>query len=1336
MNRSWDTVIEPLLRAVSPSVVVEIGAEHGTNTRNLLERLGPDTVVHSIDPTPTFDVDEWRERYGERFVFHPARSLNVLGGIERPDAVLIDGDHNWYTVFHELKLIEKRAEIDQRPLPIVLLHDVDWPYGRRDLYYDPGAIPAAYRQPHRTQGVRPLSSELVENGGLNRKRENAVYEHDMRNGVRTAVEDFLAGTEMEIEAVWIPGLHGVSILADAAHLSSHPKVAKALKRFRSAKFLAAHCEAVELDRLEAKIRAETAQARAEERKRRLEELKGRLEEAQAELRTLRARETELAGELDEAGKARVGAEAAGGRVVQLETRLAELRGEVQAGEYEQRRLNRQLDELRADFKEAEGQAAELSREVEQRDRDLADRGRDLADARQQAEAAGGRVVQLETRLAELRGEVQAGEYEQRRLNRQLDELRADFKEAEGQAAELSREVEQRDRDLADRGRDLAGVRQQAEQRERRLIALGARLVEAEHREAALTDEVKAGAYEQRRLSRRLDERGLELRNAERQAARLGEVLGDRDVRLAEVRSLVLLAAQDAQRVARSRSWRFGHRLFRVLGRLTFRHRARHGAVDTLIERLEAADFASAGLDVESEGDRPGPGRAEPPPAATPEPEGPLRAERAARDAFSRRYAAAGSGHNGGAPHGELAPPVDRRGMLSSATGTDASGDGLTVDVVVCVHDALEDVHQCLSSVIAKTDRRFGLIMVDDGSGPETRAYLRAFEAANPEVRLIHNDEPPHGYTVAANLGLRAASGDYVVLLNSDTVVTFGWLDRIIECGESDQTIGIVGPLSNAASHQSIPHTRNDNGWAINALPTWLTADAMALLVEAASTRQFPRFPFLNGFCYAIKRPLLEAAGHFDEENFGDGYCEENDYSYRATRAGFELAVADNAYVYHRKSRSYGSDVRNRIARRNYERFNAKHGEHNIAPLVEQLETDASLRELRELLGEVVTDERALVRRFASVCPATLSITFVLAGMSHGSSGGVHSIYQETRGMRDLGIDANVALPVDVWERAAVAYEDADEVFVPFSREAELARIMRRRDVVVGTHFRSVAPIRQLAEEGHAFLPAYYVQDYEPFFLEPGSRGEADAANSYGALPGAALFAKTAWLCELVGRAHGVHVAKVEPSIDHSVYHPRAGVGKPASGLKVAAMVRPRTPRRQPLGTLRVLDRLLTQRDDVEVRVFGSTDEELRRLSPELAERIPNLGILKRDQVAAALADSDVFLDFSFYQAFGRTALEAMACGCVSVVPEAGGASEFAVHEHNALIVDTQREEPAQEAILGLANESERLAALRVNAIATAGRFSVLRAALSEYALLAHRHRRRAEPARAMPVVAP
>jgi hypothetical protein len=152
-----------------------------------------DISLHAVDPAPAFDVVEFEQRFDGAFEFHRERSHDALGEIGPAAAVLIDGDHNWYTVYGELARLETIAATADHHFPLTMLHDVEWPYARRDMYYDPDSIPEAWRQPWAHRGIRwgePLLDEA--GGGVNGHLANAIEEGGPCNGVLTAVEDFSA----------------------------------------------------------------------------------------------------------------------------------------------------------------------------------------------------------------------------------------------------------------------------------------------------------------------------------------------------------------------------------------------------------------------------------------------------------------------------------------------------------------------------------------------------------------------------------------------------------------------------------------------------------------------------------------------------------------------------------------------------------------------------------------------------------------------------------------------------------------------------------------------------------------------------------------------------------------------------------------------------------------------------------------------------------------------------------------------------------------------------------------------------------------------------------------
>ncbi len=212
MYRFWDPVIRTLLEKLQPKGVVEIGSGEGQNTLKLSEFCREhDARLSVIDPEPKFDITPCAEMLGERFMMHRAPSLEAIAELGRFDIIFVDGDHNWYTVFSELELIEGRSQALGQPFPVTLLHDIAWPYGRRDVYYDPATIPEEFRQPYRTAGVLPGVDELIEGGGLNRDLYHAAHENGERNGVLTAVEDFLKERE-SLNFLELPVLHGLGVV--------------------------------------------------------------------------------------------------------------------------------------------------------------------------------------------------------------------------------------------------------------------------------------------------------------------------------------------------------------------------------------------------------------------------------------------------------------------------------------------------------------------------------------------------------------------------------------------------------------------------------------------------------------------------------------------------------------------------------------------------------------------------------------------------------------------------------------------------------------------------------------------------------------------------------------------------------------------------------------------------------------------------------------------------------------------------------------------------------------------------------------------------------------------
>ena len=306
---------------------------------------------------------------------------------------------------------------------------------------------------------------------------------------------------------------------------------------------------------------------------------------------------------------------------------------------------------------------------------------------------------------------------------------------------------------------------------------------------------------------------------------------------------------------------------------------------------------------------------------------------------------------------ELKPPAGNTSKGSMALTTTpplAPQEQACVDVVVCVHNALAYVEQCLDSVLSKSTAKYRLIVVNDGSDQRTSDWLRSLASRTESVDLIETEAGPIGYTRAANVGLRATTGDYVVLLNSDTIVPRLWLESLLDCMTSDDRIGIVGPLSNAATWQSVPDFVDNRGrWEVNKLPPGYNVDEFSEFVFGVSERRFPRVPFLNGFCLMLRRDVIGQVGYLDEDSFPQGYGEENDLCLRTLDAGFDLAVADHCFVYHAKSKSFGASARDELAREGRHALYEKFGKERIEQRSDEARSSASLERIRRTIKDAL-----------------------------------------------------------------------------------------------------------------------------------------------------------------------------------------------------------------------------------------------------------------------------------------------------------------------------------------------------------------------------------------------
>lgn len=209
---------------------------------------------------------------------------------------------------------------------------------------------------------------------------------------------------------------------------------------------------------------------------------------------------------------------------------------------------------------------------------------------------------------------------------------------------------------------------------------------------------------------------------------------------------------------------------------------------------------------------------------------------------------------------------------------------MKTSIIVLTYNQLALTKQCLESIWKHTNNDcIEVIVIDNGSHDGTRDYLKQITS----IKAIFN-KTNEGFAKACNQGLEVASGDNILFLNNDTVVTNQWLEPMIKLLYQDDKIGMVGPVSNYVSGpQQVP---------VNYTNVEEIEDFSRLycLQQRGRSKAVLR---LVGFCLLVKKKVLDQVGGFDERFVG-GSFEDDDLSLRVLQAGYQLKIALDSFVHH------------------------------------------------------------------------------------------------------------------------------------------------------------------------------------------------------------------------------------------------------------------------------------------------------------------------------------------------------------------------------------------------------------------------------------------------------
>jgi GT2 family glycosyltransferase/glycosyltransferase involved in cell wall biosynthesis len=231
-----------------------------------------------------------------------------------------------------------------------------------------------------------------------------------------------------------------------------------------------------------------------------------------------------------------------------------------------------------------------------------------------------------------------------------------------------------------------------------------------------------------------------------------------------------------------------------------------------------------------------------------------------------------------------------------------------VDVVIPVYRGYEPTMACIKSVLASLPKDARCIVVEDAS-PEARLVEALTELAQRRRIVLLRQPENRGFPATANAGIRAAADRDVILLNSDTLVPHGWVERLTEAAYSAPDIGSATPFSNDATIFSYP--REDGP---NPIPDQAATNQLDRLARRANLNTVTDVPSAHGFCVYLRRDCLTSVGLLREDLFAQGYGEENDFCIRARHLGWRHVAVPGVFVGHVGACSFGGAKAQLLAR--------------------------------------------------------------------------------------------------------------------------------------------------------------------------------------------------------------------------------------------------------------------------------------------------------------------------------------------------------------------------------------------------------------------------------------
>lgn len=551
------------------------------------------------------------------------------------------------------------------------------------------------------------------------------------------------------------------------------------------------------------------------------------------------------------------------------------------------------------------------------------------------------------------------------------------------------------------------------------------------------------------------------------------------------------------------------------------------------------------------------------------------------------------------------------------------------DIIIPVYNAPQWVKLCVYSLFANTSNEIinKVIIVDDCSDEQTKNLLNNLANKYEKIKLITNKKNK-GFVKNCNTAFEKSNADYVLLLNTDCIITKNTIEKLMKHCEKNPKIGLICPVSSNAANLSLDMFKGFNFSQMNEL---LEKKFLGQNFDACT---------VVGNCLMITKECLKKTGKLDEI-YGTGYGEETDYQFRAMANGFEAKVAIDTYVFHKSEVSFGiSKEKKERLEKNRKIFFERWGkEYNELSKV-YMQNDP----INYILSNINEEDKKV----------NVNTLFYLTDLVQ-NAGGVHVIVDIVNYLAINNVSCNLLINnigeyKEILLFDAVNVEDIDAVNV---------------NQIVSTIYTSTFLAKKICERKNIPL-INLVQGYETMFENGSVYGIAEL--SYKLSDHIITISK--YLQNEI-EANFKHKSTLIPNGINLDLLKRTNQN---DCVKTITMILRNNVMKGDWLLLNILKKITNQFNDLNVNIiYMNKYIEFPKNYNETIKINKILGPLPREEISKILSTSDVFIDASLDEGFGLMPLEAMAEGCIPIVSNSHGILEYIKNEKNGFIIDNINE---------------------------------------------------------------